>query len=139
MSTMETSAGLAGSIYPKVITRAAGDGGLASGSADEDRKLGWQTIIDDCLVEWGKNPSGLADEDLVPPSVEIIDLACKAAMEFRDQAVPPPLRVVPDGEGGISFEFRCGSCFMSLNILSDRSAELLTFRDCRLVSRRRLA
>ena len=46
-----------------------------------------------------------------------------------------PLRVVPDGEGGISFERRDEIRFQSLDVLQDGSIELHTFRDCRLVSK----
>ena len=79
-------------------------------------------MIDDYLIEWG-------------PSEAIIRLAGQIAMVLRDNGAAAPLRVVPDGEGGISFERRSGDWFESLDILEGGSIELTTFKDCRLHSR----
>lgn len=102
---------------------------------------GWQTAIDDRLVEWGKDLRALEDEDIVPPSLQIIDLACRLAMEMRDDDYASPLRVVPNGEGGIVFEswpiqveegIEEGHV---IEINSDGSIELIVFANSQVVSR----
>lgn len=81
----------------------------------------------------------LEDEGFVPPNPEVIGLACEVALHLRNEAWDPPTSIVPDGEGGISFERVEGARFASLNIYADQSVELLNFDDCRLRSRRRLS
>lgn len=98
----------------------------------------WDRFIDRNLVEWGRNPSALEDEDFVPPALDVINLACKLAMALRDEGLAPPTMVVPDGEGGISFERVEGELSEYLNIHANQTVELLTFDDCRLRARHRL-
>jgi len=139
MTTLTIGAtGLASEAIELVNTRAADDQALASETIGENMALGWSRIID-LLLEWWEDPEQLADEDIVPPSRSLIELACRTAATLSDQGLAPPLRAVPDGDGGISFEQRCGPCFTSLNIEADESIELLTFQDCKLISRLRLA
>lgn len=123
-----------------VSTTAAHGSGLASEeqAAREDREA-WQRIIDDFLIEWGKDPSTLDDEEIVPPSREIIHAASQVAIALRDGGEPAPLRVVPDGDGGIAFEYRSEGWFRSLSICEDGWIELVHLVDCQEVSRRRIA
>ena len=115
-------------------TKAAPDEELASRMQNKDAHGAWNWIIDVFLVEWGKNPESVADDGIVPPSREVIGKACELASRPRDALVPPPLRVVPDGEGGVAFECRTPSCFQSLYVRHDNTVELLTFdSDCKLV------
>ena len=104
----------------------------------ENNKNGWQKFIDETLVEWGRNPAVLDDEEFQPPSARVIDLACEVATSLRDGGEVPPTRVVADGEGGVSFERVDGQTSVSLNIHPDATIEMLTFDDCRLRSRRRI-
>jgi len=135
MSVLEDHATMSGSFHEIVGTEAATDQSLASAARDEEAKFeGWQRIIDDYLIEWGRDPGQLADEDLSPPSKHIIGYASRVAIELRKAGWPPPLRVVPDGEGGIAFERRSGDFFQSLEIRADETIELSTFKDCRLQS-----
>lgn len=106
--------------------------------ADRTRKA-WSKFIDGNLVEWGRNPSALEDEDFFPPGRDVIKLACEWALYFRDEGCAPPTMVVPDGEGGISFERVDGEASESLNIYADQTVELLVFNNCRLCGRHRLA
>lgn len=103
-------------------------------------KEGWQCLIDYFLVEWGKDPLQLEDQEegIVAPSRRAIQIACNLARFMRDEEEPAPTRVVPDGDGGISFERHDADLFFSLDIHADLTVELVTFRDCQLVSRRRL-
>lgn len=108
-----------------------------AGAANRDR---WEDFIDSPLVVWGKDPSCLQDDEegIIAPTREAVNRACVLAIKMRDQDAPPPTRVVPDGEGGISFERRLGDVFQSMDVSGDGSVELVTFHDCRLVSRIRL-
>ena len=111
---------------------------LAGSGEARRRREAWDSVIDRYLVEWGRDASALEDEDFVPPGLEVVKLACEVAMEFRDEGLPPPIRVVPDGEGGLAFERVDGKVSESLNIYADQTIELLTFDDCRLSARHRL-
>lgn len=126
-------------VYSVGTTAATGEE-LGSKPLAADPQEQWRRVIDEVLIEWGKSPESLADgeEGIQPPSRGVLQLACRTAMQMRDRRWLPPMRVVLDGEGGISFERRSGSLFESLNILPDLSRELLTFRDARLVERKRL-
>ena len=64
--------------------------------------------------------------------------ACRFAEAVRDLGWPPPLRVVPTGDGGISFERREGSVSQSIEIAPDGSIEMITIVASRLVHRQRL-
>lgn len=142
MTVADSEITLSDAIESPERTGAADDEGLASADRDRDRQRErWQQMIDRYLVEWGRDPNQLEDEDegVVPPSKAIINRASQIAMNLRDAGWPGPLRVVPDGDGGISFERRTGAYFESLDILEDGSVELATFKDCRLQFRRRLA
>ena len=119
-----------------VKTGAAEDDTLASTQlAQEADRAAWQRVIDDYLVEWGRIAPEVGDEDLVAPSTKSLERACDLAIRMRDEGMPGPLRVVLDGEGGVSFEHRHGNLFASLNVLQNGSIEAATFRDCRLIAR----
>ena len=122
-----------------VPTGAASDDALASEPKPraEDR-IGWQRIIDNHLVEWGRHPSRFDSDEIIPPSRAIIHAACHVAMRLRDAELSAPLRVVPDGDGGIAFEHDAGEWFQTLHLQADGSVELLVFRDCRIARRERL-
>ena len=114
----------------------SGDQMLASRIRDRASSTdGWQQVIDEYLAPWILDPTSLEEEDLEPPSLEILRLACRVARCLQDKGWDPPLRVVPDGEGGLVFERDAGACFQTLSILSSGLGELMTFDDCRLVSR----
>lgn len=130
MTVLDAQATLSGSVGDVVTTGAAPNHTLVSEQLDCDA---WQHIIDDYLVEWGRDPRQLEDEDIVPPSVAVITLASQIAMKLRDEGCPPPLRVVPDGEGGITFERRTAEVFESLTVNADGSIELTTFMNCQLL------
>ena len=119
-------------VFPRGSVRGAE---LIDREQTERNRQEWQTFIDGRLVEWGRDPSALEDEGLVPPSPEVINLACRTAMAFRDEGVVPPTWVVPDGNGGIVFERVEGKFSLSLSIYADLSRELLVFDDCRLSAR----
>ncbi len=97
----------------------------------------WQRMIDDYLIEWGRNPEQLADEEegLEAPTEDALRSAIEHARNNAEKALPAPLRVVSDGDGGISFERRDGDWHQSLDILPDGTAELVTIKNYCFVDR----
>lgn len=114
-------------------TTSAGTETLATDAREaEMNRAGWQRMIDEQLVEWGRNPNQFDEEDFVAPDAEVLDRACRIAMHLRDNGWPAFLRVLPDGEGGIVFEHRAAQHFVSLEITPNEPALLYLFEDCRL-------
>lgn len=104
----------------------------------EKRKMfaeGWTNIINEPLIDWGKDPSQLEDEGIEAPSRALITFVSEYAMCLRRFGWPPPLRVVPSGDGGIVFELKSGPYFQSIEFDEDGTIELITFKDSKLVSR----
>lgn len=135
MTTLDIGpTGLAGTIFESVNTRAVSDQGLVSDGGVRDSVDGWSKVIDQ-LLDWFRNPQELADEDFLPPSKQVIKRVCDFVVASQDGRLPSPLRVVPDGDGGISFEWHWGSHFQTINFDDDGSVELLQFEDCKLVRR----
>ena len=107
----------------------------------EEHRRRWQEIIDKKLVEWGRDPEALADDDLVPPSHAAVDSAVQKAQVWRDAResdddfVPSPQWVVPNGDGGIVFEWREESTAAVVEVFDDGSSDCAIFEDNKLVSR----
>lgn len=137
--TTDSAAVLFGERRPVCATASVGEPELNNKERADRVKEAWNSCIDHKLVEWGRNPNALEDEDFVPPERDVIKLACEWALCLRDMELAPPTMVVPDGEGGISFERVDGEASESLNIYADQTVELLVFNDCRLCGRHRLA
>ncbi len=132
MTTTTQTASLGDRVDTPIQTTAAEDAGLAS---KQQEISAWNRLIDHYLVEWGRHPEQLADEDFVPPSRPVIDRACQLAMQMRDNGFAAALRVVPDGEGGVCFERIEGNLFFSLRVEPGRPVERLVFENHRLVLR----
>ncbi len=131
----DSAAGLFGEQLAVFARASVRDAELAQGADSERDRMAWITLVDTVLVEWGRNPSALEDEDFIPPNPDVINLACRVALECRDAGHPAPTRIVPDGEGGICFERVEGSISSSLRIYADQTGELLVFDDCHLAGR----
>ena len=100
--------------------------------------MGWENVIDCQLTKWANDPCQLENDGIEAPSQEIISLACRVALMMRDEGMPPPLRVVPNGDGGITFEREAGLLFETIEIEEDGSVERITFVDSKLASRERI-
>lgn len=87
------------------------------------------------LLEWRRDPGQLMDEDVLPPKRGIIDAAYSLALKMRDMRLPGPLRVLPDGEGGIVFERQSGSSFETIGIEATGRIEIVSFEGSRVRSR----
>jgi len=91
------------------------------------------------LLAWYKDPSQLMDEDISPPTREIIYKAYHLALAMRDNRSPGPLRVVPDGEGGVVFEWQEGSVFETIGIEANGRMEFMSFEGSYLSTRMPIA
>jgi hypothetical protein len=105
----------------------------------EDDKSAWQTLIEETLKEWQRDPGALDEDDLEPPTLAILPVVIEVAKALRDNSVDPPLRVVPNGEGGVVFEWRDRPWFWSLEVEHTGLLTLSLFRDGRLISRHQLS
>ena len=123
MTPTTTTQFLSPCVEEPVPTAAIRDAELASRPPSDSCLRGWNRIIDDQLIQWGATGVEVPEDDFVEPSHEVIHFACSIAQRMRDGGLAPPLRVVPDGEGGISFERREQARFFSLNVHSDMSIE----------------
>lgn len=135
---IDSAAVLSGERMPVFDTANVREPELVQSEQTERNRETWDSFIDGSLMEWGRDASPLEDEGFVPPSPEVIKLACRTAMALRDEGLAPPTRVVPDGEGGISFEQVEGTYSASLNVHADMTLELLVFDNCHLAARHRL-
>jgi hypothetical protein len=136
MSLIMNSAQLATEEVPSNSTTGAAADSLASEVLlREESKSRWQDVIDKKLIEWGRNPQQVAEDDLIPPTARATNAAVGIAVKMRDQGFLPPLRVVPDGDGGIVLERWEGAASESIEICHDGSAEFVQCRNHRVVQR----
>lgn len=104
-------------------------------SADRE---GWQRIIDSTLIEWGRDPSQLEDDDVTAPTRAVIDRAAELAMRLRDEGFAPPNRAAANGDGGIVFERWEGPVFEQIEISDDGAITINSIRDSQVVFTKRL-
>ena len=97
----------------------------------------WQVLIDYQLIEWGRDPGQLENEEIQPPSKSTIQLAIRLAGMLSKPGLPAPTRIVPDAHGGIVFERQGRNVFESIRISADGTAEYCVFENSRLVERQR--
>jgi hypothetical protein len=95
----------------------------------------WQKILDRTLIAWSRDPRELEDDGLRAPTSEILALAGEFAMFCQRQGMAAPLRVVPDGAGGIAFEWKMAPSFVTVEIHADGRMEMMRFHNSKLVSR----
>jgi hypothetical protein len=105
-----------------------------------EARIAWQRLIDEKLIEWGRHPEQFEDEDgYKAPSADNLVRATEFITFCRDHGVPPALRMAPDGEGGIIFDWKNNPPYhVVMKIRSDGTMELLVFNDCSLVARERI-
>lgn len=115
----------------------APDISLTAASAEASR-IAWENIIDYKLVEWGRDPSILEEDDLIPPTGEAIDVSIEVAMQLLKNGNPPPMRVVPDRDGGVVFERWSGPLTVSIIVSRTGSVEVLLWNGSRIVKSEQL-
>jgi hypothetical protein len=98
---------------------------------------GW-TDTDAELNEWMIDPAAIVDGNATPPSKDLIRNARALIAQLRHRGWPAPVMVVPDGNGGIAFEWHVGNVFHMLEINKDNERSLSEFRAGNLISRKQL-
>ncbi len=91
------------------------------------------------LQEWEQHRKTLDDDDLDLPSQATIQLIRDVCLALSQHAVDPPLRLVPNLDGGAAFEWRASPYLWSVEVERDGALESSVFREGRLVSRHRIA
>lgn len=142
MTTADTEIAMQNRLKSATDTRVADEDSLAStyeSKAEKEKRYeAWRNLINEPLIDWGKDPNKLEDDGIVAPTKDIITLALTYAMALRDAGWPAPTSVVPNGAGGIAFEKRSGRYHEIIEIYDDASAELITFHDSNLIGRKSL-
>lgn len=139
MLTAERTPFMSANLSNVVSTNADTDSPITQNrSGAETARQAWQELIDEKLIEWGRNTRQFDDEGLEPPSRKTVRLAIQAAEQFRDAGYPPPNCVVPDPNGGIVFELRQNGSAEVVHVWDDGTVEYQQFRGARLVARRTL-
>ncbi|HET6883904.1 MAG TPA: hypothetical protein VFI31_27365 [Pirellulales bacterium] len=115
--------------------------GVHAGANESAKKDGerseWQRI-EALLSKWSQKQP-LRDEDGVEwPSPALVEVALNLARSLEGQALHPPSRVVPNGEGGVVFEFQREHQLQTMEVDADGSIELCRFEDSQLVDRSRI-
>jgi hypothetical protein len=120
------------------VTKAADDS-LLSFPHDQRRRDAWQEMIDGPLLEIARAPQQFAEDDLTPPSATAIDIAMMIARQLRNGDMDPPRTIVPNGDGGILFEWgRPGDLYLTLEIDEKGPAVYALSRNCTPVFKQRL-
>ena len=136
MPTTNSNPFISASLPEAVTTNVATESPVTRDYGREDAaRDAWQNLIDDQLIEWGRDPSQLDDEGTEAPSKDTIQLAIWLAGTLSQRGLPAPTRIVPDAHGGIVFELEGKNVFESIRISPDANVEYCAFQNCRLVER----
>jgi hypothetical protein len=98
----------------------------------------WQVMIDRTLTRWICDSialKNLEDDGIDAPSKEAMANARELAYYLRDAGLPAPLRIVPTGDGGVTFQYESGTDFDSIETDAGGKSEFFHFQHDRLVSR----
>lgn len=101
-------------------------------------KEAWRRVIDDKLIEWGRNPEALEEDDLIPPTARAVQVAGEIAIEMRNAGEPAPKRVVPDRDGGIAFERWEGDETVTIMVSEDGAIEVIMWVGSKIITSRRI-
>lgn len=132
--------------FKKVPAESNGDGipetteSVPLPSTFEMRKA-WQRLIDEKLIEWGRHPEQFEDEDgYKAPTAETLVRATELFAYCRDRGVLPPLRLAPDGEGGLVLDWKNidPPYHVIAQIHSSGVMEMLEFHEGKLAARKQI-
>ncbi len=94
----------------------------------------WQVIVD-LLLGWRSDPSSLLEEETPPPEIAVIDHALRVCEEWQRVGQSLPDRVLPDGAGGIAFEWYREPWFSDVEFESNGQGTWRVYHDSRPVDR----
>jgi hypothetical protein len=99
----------------------------------------WESAVESKLIEWGKQANQHDDDGYLFASPQVVSLAFSIAAKLKNAWQEVPSRVVQDGSGGIVFEWKRQATSEKLLIDSAGRAEVVHFRNSKLVDRRPLS
>ncbi|HEX7377956.1 MAG TPA: hypothetical protein VF278_12625 [Pirellulales bacterium] len=103
--------------------------GLTIAAAERTRREGWRRIVDDVLIEWGRNPETVEDDGIDAPTTIAIAGATGVVSRLRGAGMPVPTNVAPTGDGGIAFQYELTDTFLTIEIDLEGAVELRVYRD----------
>ena len=98
------------------------------------RREQWRPHLE-ILHSWCLSPTQLADDEVEPPTPEVIALAIGVVESMIAHDEPAPTHTVPTVDGGIAFERRTGDTLQVIEIDPDGEIEALLFQYSRLIER----
>lgn len=134
-NALEQSASISPRLAKAVETNADSLGGRMAPCYDANQREAWENLTDSTLIEWGRDPALLEDDDVIAPSIETIGRAFDIASVLRSHGLPAPTRIVPTGDGGIAIQDDAGHDFVSIEIAADGTVEYLRFSGSKIVER----
>ena len=111
---------------------------LRSTAVTQKWKNAWQAVIDQKLIEWGRCPQELEEDDLIPPTRVALEVAYGIASLMRNGGEPAPKRVVPDRDGGIVFERWVGENTATIMVSGDGEIEIVWWIGSKVVETQRV-
>lgn len=134
MSAIASNSSLLSRLCNVVETGAADDASLAS-AQPAPLSAAWRRLVDQRLIEWGR-ASGHApsDDDVEPPSPRAVRLTYEVIERLVAEGADAPTRAVPNGTGGISFEWESGPILWRMEIGDDGSIDSMLFDGAKLVN-----
>lgn len=109
----------------------------SAGGESSDATSGWEKIID-TLGAWADDVTILDDEGIIPPSYPIVRKALSLSHTLLARGWVPPLRVVPNAEGGLVFEHGGEEQFETIEIDSDGDVEYVAYLKDKVVCKKQL-
>lgn len=100
-----------------------------------EQSLKWERVTLSKLAKWERDPSGLIEAEMAPPTAA----AGRGVRDFGGllNAIggPPPGLAVPDGDGGVSLEWRDASGSLAVRVDQDGRVEIFFMADMSAVKR----
>ena len=129
---------------PRSCNRASGRGPRAAFEATanprpsgNNNQSDWQSLTD-TLREWRGKHRFRDEDDIEWPGSAVIDLGQALATSLQNQGLRAPTRCVPNGEGGIVFEYQHERQLQTIEIEAVGTVEICRFSDTKLTDRRQI-
>lgn len=111
------------------------DTSAKSRSSGNSAQPDWRCVTE-TINEW-RGKAGLHDEDGIEwPDADVIDLGYGLAMSLQNRGFRAPTRCVPNGEGGIVFEYQHERELETIEIEAEGTIDICRFSDTKLTDHR---